>query len=93
MENSGISRLKIRGSIGTTGKASFQPYQSQTMFEYIQDGWYATGIGASLMALGNPDLKWETTTAYDLGFDLGILEDRLTMTFRLLSEEDQESAE
>lgn len=81
MENSGISRLKIRGSIGTTGKASFQPYQSQTMFEYIQDGWYATGIGASLMALGNPDLKWETTTAYDLGFDLGILEDRLTMTF------------
>lgn len=80
MENSGISRLKIRGSIGTTGKASFQPYQSQTTFEYIQDGWYATGIGATLMALGNPELKWETTTAYDVGLDLGVLEDRLTLT-------------
>lgn len=81
MENTGISRLKIRGSVGTTGKASFQPYQSQTMFEYIQNNWYATGIGAHLMALGNPDLKWETTTAYDLGLDLGVLEDRLTLTF------------
>ena len=81
MENTGISRLKIRGSIGTTGKASFQPYQSQTMFEYIQDGWYATGIGATLMALGNPNLKWETTTAYDLGLDFGMWEDRLTVTF------------
>lgn len=80
MENTGISRLKIRGSVGTTGKASFQPYQSQTMFEYIQDNWYATGIGAHLMALGNPDLKWETTTTYDVGLDLGILDDRLTMT-------------
>ena len=80
MENTGISRLKIRGSIGTTGKASFQPYQSQTMFEYIQDGWYATGIGATLMALGNPNLKWETTTAYDLGLDFGMWEDRLTVT-------------
>ena len=79
MENTGISRLKIRGSIGTTGKASFQPYQSQTMFEYIQDGWYATGIGATQMALGNP--KWETTTAYDLGLDFGMWEDRLTVTF------------
>ena len=81
LKNTGISRLKIRASVGSTGKASFPPYQAQTMFEYIQDEWYATGIGAKLMALGNSKLKWETTTSYDVGLDFGILQDRLSLTF------------
>jgi len=80
MENLPFSRLKIRGSVGATGKASFAPYQSQTMFEYIQQNWYATGIGAELMALGNPNLKWETTMSYDLGLDLALLDDRISLT-------------
>lgn len=80
MENLPFSRLKIRGSVGSTGKASFAPYQSQTMFEYIQKNWYATGIGAQLMALGNPNLKWETTMSYDLGLDIAFLEDRISLT-------------
>lgn len=80
MENTGISRLKIRGSIGSTGKASFAPYQSQTMFEYIQKNWYATGMGAHLLALGNPNLKWETTMSYDVGLDLGLFDDRVSVT-------------
>ena len=81
MENLPLSRLKIRGSVGSTGKASFAPYQSQTMFEYIQKNWYATGIGAQLMALGNPNLKWETTMSYDLGVDIAFLDDRISLTF------------
>lgn len=80
MENTPLTLLKIRGSIGTTGKASFQPYQSQTTFEYESSNWYPTGIGAHLMALGNPNLKWETTTAYDLGLDVGLLDNRLSLT-------------
>jgi TonB-linked SusC/RagA family outer membrane protein len=37
--------------------------------------------GASLSALGNQNLKWETTSQTDIGYDLGLLKDRVLFTF------------
>src|SRR5690606_2404880 len=34
--------------------------------------------GASYGRLGNPDLRWETTEQFNIGFDFGLLDNRLT---------------
>ena len=50
--------LKIRGTYGETGKVNFPSYVARTTFKILTDEWYKTGLGASLMALGNKDLTW-----------------------------------
>ena len=45
--------LKIRGTYGETGKVNFPSYVARTTFKILTDEWYKTGLGASLMALGN----------------------------------------
>lgn len=65
-----IDVLKVRASYGLTGKVNFSPYDAQTMYKIYNDDWYKTGIGASLMALGNHDLGWEKTHNLDVGIDL-----------------------
>ena len=56
--------LKIRGTYGETGKVNFPSYVARTTFKILTDEWYKTGLGASLMALGNKDLTWERTKEY-----------------------------
>ena len=72
-----LSRLKIRGSFGQTGKANFPAYDARSSFQILSDEWYKTGYGAVLMALGNSKLKWETTNTLDAGFEFGVLDDLL----------------
>lgn len=69
--------LKIRGTYGETGKVNFPSYVARTTFKILTDEWYKTGLGASLMALGNKDLTWETTKEYNIGIEIGILHDLL----------------
>lgn len=70
-----INRLKIRGSFGQTGKANFPAYDARSSYQILSDEWYKTGYGAVLMALGNSQLKWETTNTLDAGVELGLLDD------------------
>src|SRR5690606_6786591 len=37
-------------------------------------------VGMKIMSLGNPDLKWESTTQSDVGLEVGLFKDRLTIT-------------
>lgn len=71
--------LKIRGTYGETGKVNFPSYVARTTFKILSDEWYKTGFGATLMALGNKDLTWETTKEYNIGIEVGILQDLLYM--------------
>ncbi len=75
MKNLGyVNMLKIRGSYGATGKVNFPAYAARTMYKIQNDKWYRTGIGASLVALGNSGLTWETTNTLDVGFDIQMLD-------------------
>lgn len=65
--------LKIRGSYGQTGKVNFQPYQAETTYQIFTDQWYKTGYGATLYALGNENLRWETTNTLDVGLEVSFL--------------------
>lgn len=71
-----IDELKLHGSYGSTGKVNFEPYAAKTIYNVDGKEWYETGMGASMTAMGNKNLGWETTYSTDLGVDLGIL-DRL----------------
>ena len=77
-----ISELKIRGSWGITGNQSVSPYASLSQIlsgaNYPYDGGGATNIGFSIIRAANPNLKWESTTQTDIGFDLGLFDGRLT---------------
>ena len=79
-----ISNLKVRASVGQTGNQEIGSYVTQ---QYINnttvmfgDGKYA---GLYPGSTGNPNLKWETTTQYDAGIDLGIFENRISLVLDL----------
>ncbi|MDO4770441.1 SusC/RagA family TonB-linked outer membrane protein [Porphyromonas sp.] len=71
-KNKWINELVLRSSYGVTGTQGFAPYQALKMYSYtglvrIYDS--SDVVGTQLIGLGNPDLKWQTTDAYNLGLD------------------------
>ncbi|MGZ8377568.1 MAG: SusC/RagA family TonB-linked outer membrane protein [Gemmatirosa sp.] len=75
-----LDELKFRASYGVVGNPSIRPYQSLSR---LNDQGYSFGgtpfAGYYPVAVGNPDLTWETTRQTDLGVDIGFL-DRFTVT-------------
>jgi TonB-linked SusC/RagA family outer membrane protein len=83
LDDSKISNLKIRASWGQVGSQAIEPYQSLNQFTsnnvFSTIGNTSTiGIQPSNSA-GNKDLKWETTTTFDVGFDLGLFNNALEL--------------
>lgn len=78
----GLSRLALRAGWGKQGNQSVAPYQTQLLLRadagaiYPFGGNLTTGLRAS--QVGNPDLKWETTSATNLGLDYGFNDNRLS---------------
>ncbi len=72
MKKGGIfSSLALRASWGKTGNQEFPSGASQEQFGFTA---YNT---ASQVNVANPDLKWETTTSYDIGVDYSLLNGRI----------------
>ncbi len=77
-----LSSLKLRLSAGKTGNSEVPPYSSLaalTPTNYYFNSTLVTGVAPVQVA--NPDLKWETTTQYDVGFDAGFLKSRINVVF------------
>lgn len=74
-----FSTLKLRGSIGQTGNNSIGRYAYSGIYNVGYD--YYTLAGILPTGMSNPNLRWETTTQYDAGFDLGLLGDRIVVMF------------
>ncbi len=79
-----ISSMKARVSYGTAGNNRIDDYLFSTVYSvgtskpyFINESPY-TYLYPD--ALANPELKWETTVTRNAGLDLGILDDRLTLT-------------
>lgn len=74
-----LSNLKGRFSVGQSGNQGIGSYSSLSQISasnYPYAGTVANGYIVSY--LGNDNLKWETTTQYDGGIDLGIFKDRVS---------------
>lgn len=76
-----ISRFKLTVTYGITGKANFPPYASRNSYQVDLEDWYKTGMGATLIALGNENLKWERNKTLNLLANIGLWKNKLTATF------------
>lgn len=76
-----ISNLIFRLSYGETGNQGIGSYASLSklgVYNYSFDGSLQTGLADDVNAgPANASLKWETTSAYNTGFDLGVFNGRL----------------
>ena len=69
-KNKILNYLKVRASIGRTGSQNFNSYQALSTYSYITDRTYNGDMGVVLMALANPDLKWQRQLERTVGFDI-----------------------
>lgn len=79
-EQDWLSNLKLRVSYGKTGNQNIESYKSQAMLDIMNYGIgneLSSGVGPK--NIPNPDLKWETTATTDLGLDLGLFNNRLSL--------------
>ncbi len=79
-----ISLLKFRFGWGKIGN---QAIPSQSYDSFLRNDYYyqfddatLTGPGYALQSPGNPDIKWETTTDFNLGLDFGVLKNKINGT-------------
>ena len=75
-----INFMKLRASYGANGNQAIAKYQSlstiQPGYNYLLGGNTAFGIAKT--AMGNPDLKWESTYATNYGVDFELLKNRVS---------------
>ena len=79
-----LSNAKLRASVGQTGNQGIGPYASKAQYDLgsitFNGEVTPTAFAPPFSGLANPDLKWETTTQYNLGIDLAFWENRLRVT-------------
>jgi len=78
--NNFFDELKLRASWGITGNQNgIGNFASLGLWNggFNYDG----APGTSPAQLANPDLQWETTTQFNVGVDMTILNERLSLTF------------
>ncbi len=73
-----IDYFKLRASIGNPGNQSFDSSRSLLVYSFYYGSLNNFGLGATISQLGNPDLQWQTTNDKNIGFDLTLLDNRLT---------------
>ncbi len=77
-DNKVISTLKLHTSYGLTGNSEIDPYYS--LGRVTAETTLANGQRVPSLYVGNmsnPDLKWEKTGQFDVGFNLGLFQNRL----------------
>jgi len=80
--NNLISDLKLRagwGEVGNLPQTLYNSYSTLNPAAYLFGGTSASGYNPTNPA-GNPNLKWESTKGLNIGFDLSVLHDRLSLS-------------
>lgn len=84
-----VNNLKLRASYGTVGNQSFPAYRYSTGIVNGIDYAFASGTtqqslnidyGAAMTGYANSEVKWETSIQSNLGIDLGLFSNKLTLT-------------
>lgn len=80
-DNEILSNLKLRLGFGVTGNERIPPY---SYFASLGNTWYSNNgqldLGLAPATRANPDLKWETTAQYNVGFDIGLFKSHINIT-------------
>jgi TonB-dependent starch-binding outer membrane protein SusC len=76
-----LSDLKFRASWGKSGNYNIGDYSSLSLlgnYAYSLGGQLVTGLAPS--GIYNPNLTWEKSNTFDIGVDVGFLNNRITAT-------------
>ncbi len=76
--SSTVDQLKFRVSYGSIGNQAINPYQTQALLgrtSYAYDNSAAFGYRPN--TIGNPDLRWETSTTFNAGLDFALWNSRV----------------
>ncbi|MBS2210444.1 SusC/RagA family TonB-linked outer membrane protein [Carboxylicivirga mesophila] len=79
-DNAKVNELRLRANVGETGGDNFYAYQALTTYQYITDRHYRFNNGAFIKAIGNEDLRWQTTMKRNVGLDLALFNSRLMLS-------------
>lgn len=77
-DNSILSNLKLRGSLGVRGYNNISLNLNNILLSGGAYGSYGTMIANN--NYGNPNLRWEVTKSYNIGAEFGFLKNRITGT-------------
>jgi len=72
-----FSDLKLRASWGITGNQNIGNYASRSLYSAGNNYMGSTGYVPNI--LGDSKLKWETTRQWNIGTDIGLFNDRITL--------------
>lgn len=87
-----VSRFRVKGSWGEIGNQTLPANNptinisnlSESLANYALDGSNAS-LGAVLSQVGNPNLRWETSEAINLGFEVGMMDNQMRVNLDLFS--------
>ena len=72
-----LSTFKLRSSWGQAGQNELSIFDTQGQYSIGNN--YLGEVGILNTRLANRDLIWETTTSFDVGTDIGLFKDRVTL--------------
>lgn len=81
-----ISDMKLRISYGVIGNQAIPPYQSLALIGPYSEGVFNSSQGSEVytglepLSYVNKSLKWESTRQFDVGIDLSLFNNRLSIT-------------
>lgn len=78
-----LSNLKFRTGYGITGVIPGFNYGALRRYTYSGGMYYKDGVWSKVLqvsANNNPDLKWETSGEFNVGIDMGFLNERISAT-------------
>jgi TonB-linked SusC/RagA family outer membrane protein len=74
-----LDEFKVRASYAQVGNQGLSPYQTQGLMARTSYAWNNNAAyGYRPNTIGNPDLKWETSTSQNLGVDFSIWRGRIS---------------
>ena len=74
-----VDMLKFRASYGSIGNQAINPYQTQALLGRTAYAWDNTAaFGFRPNTIGNPDLRWETSTTFNTGLDFSFFNGRVS---------------
>ena len=76
-----MNYAKLRASYGVNGSIDEQQIGIYTLHGAYSSAKYNNNVGYSLTTLPNPNLRWEKTRTAEVGFDLGFLKNKYTLSF------------
>ncbi|HBN46448.1 MAG TPA: TonB-dependent receptor [Prevotella sp.] len=74
---SALSNLKVRASWGKVGNQEIGDYEYALNYKAMQYNGQSSYTKTNIY---NKDLRWETTTSYNVGLDIGLFGNRLAIT-------------